>query len=123
MNIVKTEEELKEHVEQIEFFKPEGELKTQSIEIMGVRGHVQILNEHVDNNIMKEVQLNIMKSVAIGLKNACSKMFGTLKKMIQEELSCRPSLAISCRVSTYNDAPIWQSLDGLLLTLRCLWAS
>ena len=61
---------------------------------MGVRGRVQILNEHVDNHITKEVQLNIMKEVAIGVKNACSKIFVGFKQMIQEELICRPFLAV-----------------------------
>ena len=48
MKIVKHEEQLE---------KLEGELKKQSIEIMGVRGRVRILNEHVHNHIMKEVHL------------------------------------------------------------------
>ena len=97
MQIVKTEEKLKEHIEQMKIVKPEeqlekpeGELKKQSIEIMGVPGHVQILNEHVHNNITKEVQL-YLDDVNLYLKNACSKIIVSLKKMIQEELICRPS--------------------------------
>ena len=94
MQIVKTEEKLRAHVEQMKIVKPEeqlekleGELKKQSIEIMGVRGRVQILNKHVDNNIMKEVQL-YPDDVNLYLKNACSKMSVSLKKMIQEKLIC-----------------------------------
>ena len=97
IQIVKTEEMLKEHIEQMEIVKPEeqldkleGELKKQWIEITGVPGHVQILNEHVDNSIMKEVQL-YLDDVNPYFNNACSKMFVSLKKMIQEELICRPS--------------------------------
>lgn len=64
IKIVKAEEKLKEHAEQMKIAKHEVQLKKledklekQSIEIMGVRGRVQLMNEHVDNNIMKEVQL------------------------------------------------------------------
>ena len=78
MQIVKTEEKLKERIEQMKIVKPEeqlekleGELKKQSIEIMGVPGRVQILNEHVHKNIMKEVQL-YLDDVNLYLNNACS---------------------------------------------------
>ena len=62
--------------------------------MMGVRGRMQMLNEHVDNNTMKEVQL-YLDDVNPYLNAACSYMFVSLKKMIQEELICRPSLAVS----------------------------
>ena len=78
MQIVKTEEKFKEHIEQMKIVKPEeqldkleGELKKQSIEIMDLPGHVQILNEHVHNHIMKEVQL-YLDDVNLYLNNACS---------------------------------------------------
>ena len=101
MQIVKAEEMLKEHIEQMKIVKPEeqlekleGELKKQWIEITGVPVHVQILNEHVDNHSMKEVQL-YLDDVNPCFKNACSQMVVGLKKMIQEDLICRPSLGVS----------------------------
>ena len=101
MQIVKTEEMLKEHIEQMKIVKPEeqlekleGELKKQWIEITGVPGHMQILNEHVDNHIMKEDQL-YLDDVNLYFNNACSNMYVSLKKTIQEDLIRRPSLGVS----------------------------
>ena len=101
MQIVNTEEMLKELIEKMKIVKPdeqleklEGELKKQTIKMMGVPGHVQILNEHVHKNIMKEIQL-YLDDVNLYLNNACSKMCVSLKKIIQEDPICRPSLGVS----------------------------